>query len=125
VYICIDDPDLPVFYFDPLINAISLCGLTPKNAPLVSHKGSISDPNDADDDEFELPEDILLFLKEKLLENDLTADGIALWWASDLYNRRSGRMRCVQDVPLVLSIARQTRLLRFRCPTRSCSNAST
>ncbi|KIM72136.1 hypothetical protein PILCRDRAFT_16417 [Piloderma croceum F 1598] len=101
VYIRTDDPDLPAFYFDPLINPISLRGFTPKNAPLVSHEDSIFGPNDADDDEFELPEDLLPFLEEKPLENDLTADGIALWWAPDPYIRRSGRMRRAQDIPLV------------------------
>ncbi|KIM74584.1 hypothetical protein PILCRDRAFT_14351 [Piloderma croceum F 1598] len=101
VYIRTDDPDLPAFYFDPLINPISLRGFTPKNAPLISHEDSIFGPNDADDDEFELPEDLLPFLEEKPLGNDLTADGIALWWAPDLYNRRSGHMRRAQDIPLV------------------------
>jgi pre-mRNA-processing factor 8 len=129
VYICTDDPDLPVFYFDSLTDAIFLCGFTPKNALLVSHKGSIFGPNDTDDDEFELPGDLLPFLKEKLVENDMTVDGIAFWWASDPYNRRSGRMRLAQDFCLVkigiLSIARQSRLLRFGCLTRSCSSAST
>ena len=101
MYISIDDPDLPAFYFDPLINPVSLRGFTPKNAPLISREDSIFGPNDADDDEFELPEDLSPFLEEKPLENDLTADGIALWWAPDPYNRRSGRMRRAQDVPLV------------------------
>ena len=41
VYIWTDDPELPAFYFDPLINPISLCGFTPKNAPLVSHEDYI------------------------------------------------------------------------------------
>jgi len=36
VYNCTDDPDLPTFYFDPLINPISLRGATPKNAPFIS-----------------------------------------------------------------------------------------
>jgi hypothetical protein len=36
-----DDPDLPAFYFDPLINPISLRGHTPKNAPLVSHEDEL------------------------------------------------------------------------------------
>ncbi|PPQ67549.1 hypothetical protein CVT26_006850 [Gymnopilus dilepis] len=101
VYIRTDDPDLPAFYFDPLINPISLRGHVPKNAPLVSHEDSIFGPNGADDDDFELPEQVVPFLEDKDLENDLTADGIALWWAPDPYGRRSGRMRRAQDVPLV------------------------
>ena len=54
-----------------------------------------------DDDEFELSEDILPFLEHKPLENYLTADGIALWWAPDPYNHRSGCMKHAQDIPLV------------------------
>jgi pre-mRNA-processing factor 8 len=64
VYICTDDPNLPVFYFDPAINPISLRRFTLKNAPLISHKNSIFNPNNADDDEFELPEDLLPFLED-------------------------------------------------------------
>jgi pre-mRNA-processing factor 8 len=97
VYIRTDDFDLPAFYFDPLINPISLRGFTPKNAPMVSIFGL----NDADEDEFELPEDVLPFLEDKPIENDLTADAIALWRAPDPYNRRSGRKRRAQDIPLV------------------------
>ncbi|KAE9389652.1 PROCN-domain-containing protein [Gymnopus androsaceus JB14] len=84
------DPDLPAFYFDPLINPISL----------LSREDSIFGPNGADDDDFELPEDFNPFPEDKDLENDLTADGIALWWASEPYRRRSGCMRRAQDIPL-------------------------
>lgn len=55
VYIRTDDPDIPAFYFDPLINPISLRVAVPKNAPLVSHEDTIFGPNGAEDDEFELP----------------------------------------------------------------------
>ncbi|KAG0700703.1 NUC071 domain-containing protein [Suillus ampliporus] len=78
VYIRTDDPDLPAFYFDPLINPISLRDATPKNALLVSHEDSIFGPNGAEDDDFELPDVVQSFLEDKPLENDLTADGIAL-----------------------------------------------
>ncbi|KAL4063446.1 hypothetical protein J3A83DRAFT_4047538, partial [Scleroderma citrinum] len=61
VYICMDDPDLPAFYFDPLINPISLHGMTAKNAPLVSHKDIIFGPNDGDNN-FELSEENLNYL---------------------------------------------------------------
>ncbi|KAK7048243.1 NUC071 domain-containing protein [Favolaschia claudopus] len=101
VYIRTDDPDLPAFYFDPLINPISLRGHTAKNAPLVSHEDFVFGLNGADDDSFELPDSVEPFLEDKDLENDLTADGIALWWAPEPYNRRSGRMRRAQDLPLV------------------------
>ncbi|KAL4064613.1 hypothetical protein J3A83DRAFT_4376837 [Scleroderma citrinum] len=100
IYIHMDDPDLLAFYFDPLINPISLHGMKAKNAPLVSHKDIIFGPNDGDND-FELPEEVELFLTDKPLENELTANGIALWWAPDLYNHCLEWMRCAQDVPLV------------------------
>jgi len=37
VYICTDDPDLLAFYFDPLINPISLRRMTAKNVPRQTH----------------------------------------------------------------------------------------
>ncbi|KAG0693638.1 pre-mRNA processing splicing factor 8 [Suillus ampliporus] len=101
VYIRTDDPDLPAFYFDPLINPISLWDATPKNTPLVSHEDSIFGPNSAEDDDFELPDVVQSFLEDKPLENDLTADGIALWWAPEPYNWCSCDMRRAQDIPLV------------------------
>jgi pre-mRNA-processing factor 8 len=74
-----------------------------KNTPLVSHEDSIFGPNDADDDDFVLPPIVEPFLADKIFENDLTADGIALcqWWAPEPYGRRSGHMRRAQDIPLV------------------------
>ena len=101
VYIRTDDPDLPAFYFDPLVNPISLRGATSKNIPFVPHEDAIFGPNGQDDDDFELPEVLVPFLDDKPLENDITADAIALWWAPEPYCRRSGHMRRAQDVPLV------------------------
>ena len=101
VYIRTDDPDLPAFYFDPLVNPISLRGATPKNTPLVSHEDAVFGPNGQDDDDFELPQVLVPILDDKPLENDITADAIALWWAPEPYCRRSGHMRRAQDIPLV------------------------
>ena len=89
MYIHTGDPDLLAFYFNPLIKPISLRGMTAKNVLLVSHKDIIFGPSDANDGDFELPE-VELFLADKPLENDLTAEGITLWWVPDPYNRRSG-----------------------------------
>ena len=58
-------------------------------------------PNGQDDDDFELPEELIPSLDEKPLENDITLDVIALWWASEPYCHRSGHMRRAQDIPLV------------------------
>ena len=62
-----------------LINPISLRGATPNNVLLVSHEDFIFGPDDNDDGDFELPDDVWSFLNDSPLENDLTADGIALW----------------------------------------------
>ena len=94
-----DYPDLPAFNFDPLINPISLCGHLATNATL--HEDSIYGPNSADEDDFRLPPAVEPFLPDKDLENDLTADIAALWWAPEPYGRRSGHMRRAQDIPLV------------------------
>ena len=80
VYIRTDDPDLPAFYFDPLINPVSSRSFVPKVQPLVSHEDAIFGP-DGNEDDFELPEEVEPFLVDKDLENEHTADAIALWWA--------------------------------------------
>lgn len=54
-----------------------------------------------EEDEFELPEGVEAFLGEKKLEEEGTADAIALWWAPYPYGSRSGRTVRAQDVPLV------------------------
>lgn len=103
VYIKTDDPDLPAFYFDPLINPISQRVVAEAHKPLVSHEDAVFGygNEEDDDDEFELPEELEPFLENQPLENELTADAIALYWAPYPYNQRSGRMRRAQDVPMV------------------------
>lgn len=101
VYIKTDDPDLPAFYFDPLINPISQRVVQEAHTPLVSHEDEVFGYGNDEDDEFELPDELEPFLGEKALSNDATADAIALYWAPYPYNRRSGRTRRAQDVPMV------------------------
>ncbi|QRV73384.1 pre-mRNA-processing-splicing factor 8 [Ceratobasidium sp. AG-Ba] len=101
VYICTDDPDIPAFYFDPLVNPISNHAVIPRNAPLVSHEDKVFGLNGADDNEWERPDDVEPFPSDLPLGNDQTADAIALWWTPAPYNTQSGRTRCAQDVPLV------------------------
>ncbi|KAK6296770.1 hypothetical protein J4Q44_G00329120 [Coregonus suidteri] len=90
VFIKTEDPDLPAFYFDPLINPIS-------------HRHSVKsqEPLPEDDEEFELPEYVEPFLKETPLYTDNTANGIALLWAPRPFNLRSGRTRRAIDIPLI------------------------
>ncbi|OCF36708.1 pre-mRNA-processing-splicing factor 8 [Kwoniella heveanensis BCC8398] len=101
VYIKTDDPDLPAFYFDPLINPISQRVVQEAHTPLVSHEDAVFGFGNDEDDDFELPEELEPFLGLQQLENENTADAIALYWAPYPYNMRSGRMRRAQDVPLI------------------------
>lgn len=80
VYIKTEDPDLPAFYFDPLINPIS-------------HRHTVKslDPMPEEED-FLLPEDVSPFLQETALYTDNTANGIALLWAPRPFNMRSGNI---------------------------------
>ncbi len=86
--------------------------------PVLSHEDQVFGPGVDGDDElpdevaFSLPDEIEPFLQDAPLENDLTADAIALWWAPKPYSLRSGRTRRAVDVPLIQpgtsSIAHQT-----------------
>ncbi|CAJ1381669.1 unnamed protein product [Effrenium voratum] len=94
-YIKADDPDLPAFYYDPIINPLPAYRA-------VSHR---SQDQNADDDEdienFTLPEECAPLLEDTPLFTDSTANGITLYWAPRPFNLRSGYMRRAQDVPLV------------------------
>ncbi|KMU89052.1 pre-mRNA processing splicing factor 8 [Coccidioides immitis H538.4] len=99
VYVRTDDPNLPAFYFDPVINPISSRSVAPKNIT-VSHEDQIFGPGN-DEDDFELPGDIEPFLADEELYTSETASAISLWWAPYPFDRRSGKMVRAQDVPLV------------------------
>ncbi|RAK75646.1 U4/U6-U5 snRNP complex subunit PRP8 [Aspergillus fijiensis CBS 313.89] len=98
VYVRTEDPNLPAFYFDPVINPISSRSVAPKNIT-VSHEDEIF--GDGDEDDFELPGDFEPFFGDDELYTPDTASAIALWWAPHPFNKRSGKMVRAQDVPLV------------------------
>ncbi|KAN0069555.1 PROCN (NUC071) domain containing protein [Elaphomyces granulatus] len=100
VYIRSEDPNLPAFYFDPVINPISSRSVAPRNVT-VSPEDEIFGPGNNEDDDFKLPEDMEPFLTDEELYTSETASAIALWWAPYPFDRRSGRMVRAQDVPLV------------------------
>ncbi|KAJ3360175.1 Pre-mRNA-processing-splicing factor 8 [Kappamyces sp. JEL0680] len=100
VYIRAEDPDLPAFYYDPLINPISSRSL--QTDQLVTQEDELFGDQDVDDS-FILPEGIDPFLNELELETDTTASAIELYWAPHPFNKRSGRTRRAIDVPLVKS----------------------
>ncbi|EEH11039.1 mRNA splicing protein PRP8 [Histoplasma capsulatum G186AR] len=93
------DPNLPAFYFDPVINPISSRSVAPKNIT-VSHEDHIFGAGN-DEDEFTLPGNAEPFLADEELYTSETASAIALWWAPYPFDRRSGKMVRAQDVPLV------------------------
>mmetsp|Transcript_28524 Transcript_28524/g.46221 ORF Transcript_28524/g.46221 Transcript_28524/m.46221 type:complete len:2342 (+) Transcript_28524:3-7028(+) len=94
VYIKNDDPDLPSFYYDPLINPISYRGGKGRKDEEAAYSV-------AEDDDFKLPEGIEPFLKETPLYTSNTTSGIALYWAVRPFNARSGKTRRAIDIPLV------------------------
>jgi len=100
VYIKTDDPDLPAFYFDPLINPISQRVVQEAHTPLVSHEDEVFGYGN-DEDDFEMPDELEAFMQTKDISNENTADAIALYWAPYPYNMRSGRTRRAQDIPMV------------------------
>ena len=99
VYVRAEDPSLPAFYFDPVINPISSRAVAPKNLT-ISHEDEIFGDG-SEDEEFSLPGNMEPFLADEELYTSETASAIALWWAPYPFDRRSGKMVRAQDVPLV------------------------
>ncbi|KAL4873299.1 hypothetical protein BDV12DRAFT_160788 [Aspergillus spectabilis] len=99
VYVRTDDPNLPAFYFDPVINPISSRSVAPKNIT-ISHEDELFGIGENEDD-FELPAEAEPFFDDEELYTPETASAIALWWAPHPFNKRSGKMVRAQDVPLV------------------------
>ncbi|OUS43523.1 NUC071 domain-domain-containing protein [Ostreococcus tauri] len=94
MFIKTEDPDLPAYYYDPLIHPIAFYRSN-------KDKASTSQDDDESDEEFQLPVGIEPFLEETPLYTENTASGIALLYAPRPFNLRSGRMRRAMDVPLV------------------------
>ncbi|XP_055343640.1 pre-mRNA-processing-splicing factor 8 [Paramacrobiotus metropolitanus] len=102
VFIKTEDPDLPAFYFDPLINPVT----SSKTGAARSSEVALDDL-----EEFELPEMVQPLLQEAPLYTDNTANGIGLLWAPRPFNMRSAMTRRAIDVPLVKNWYRE------HCPT--------
>ncbi|MCJ1294713.1 pre-mRNA-splicing factor 8 [Xylographa carneopallida] len=100
VYVNAEDPNLPAFYFDPVINPISSRSVAPKNLT-VSHEDEIFGFGNSEDEEFKLPGNMEPFLADEELYTSETSSAIKLWWAPFPFDRRSGKMVRAQDVPLV------------------------
>ncbi|KAL5034098.1 pre-mRNA-splicing factor 8 [Batrachochytrium dendrobatidis] len=100
VYIRSDDPDLPAFYFDPIINPIS--SRTLQTGPSNSFEDEIFGDED-EDSNFVLPDSVNPFLEHLPLYTDSTASAIELYWAPHPFDKRSGKMRRAEDIPLIKS----------------------
>lgn len=101
-YVKAEDPDLPAFYFDPVVNPIS--AFRTHDPSSSSSKMDLDHEEDDQleaDEEFELPLGINPILSDTPLYNDHTANGIALYWAPRPFSLRTGRTRRAIDVPLV------------------------
>ncbi|KAF9955495.1 Pre-mRNA-processing-splicing factor 8 [Mortierella alpina] len=103
VHIPAEDPDLPAFYFDPIINPITTRNTKAPNQEVSTEDALFGDADEDDEDDFKLPDEVEPFLAEEALYTDNTANGIGLYWAPHPFNKRSGRMRRAQDIPLVQS----------------------
>ena len=119
-YIKADDPDLPAFYFDPIINPISAFRSERKmingskdnfnhakneynsnNDNHDNYAAATYDPYGLDDMDLPLPEDFFPILDEEPLYTDSTSLGITLYWSPKPFNKRSGHSRRAYDIPLV------------------------
>ncbi|KAK6912228.1 Pre-mRNA-processing-splicing factor 8, U6-snRNA-binding [Dillenia turbinata] len=92
MYIKTEDPDLPAFYYDPLIHPITAVNKDRREKKLYEEE---------DDDDFSLPEGVEPLLDGLSLYTDTTAAGISLLFAPRPFNMRSGRTRRAEDIPLV------------------------
>ena len=93
-FIKVEDPDLPAFYFDPII--------TPISAFRMGRGADAPTDEELDlDDSFELPESVAPMLDSTPLYTENTAPGMALVFAPRPFNMRSGLCRRALDVPLV------------------------
>lgn len=84
-----DDPDLPAFYFDPVLNPMSSRGFDDED-----------DGDDHEESEFSVP-GLRPVLDGVELTNENTAGAIGLWNAGYPFNLRSGKMVRAQDVALI------------------------
>jgi pre-mRNA-processing factor 8 len=100
VYIRADDPELPAFYYDPLINPISSRAL--ETDQIVTLEDELFGDGD-EDESFVLPEGVDPYLNHLDLTTENTVSAIELYWAPHPFNKRSGRTRRAIDVPLVKS----------------------
>ena len=94
MYIKTEDPDLPAYYYDPLIHPIAFYKTEGGKKPQAEDE-------EEEEDDFDMPDEMEPLLHNVPLYTDNTASGIALLWAPRPFNLRSGQMRRAIDIPLV------------------------
>ena len=109
-YVKADDPDLPVFYYDPIINPMSNVGKarrsrTGRDRRQGQDQESMDIDKEEEEDDYDLnmPTSFGAMFKDTPLSSETTAEGIALYWAPEPYCRRSGRSKRAFDIPLINS----------------------
>ncbi|CAF1810014.1 unnamed protein product [Brassica napus] len=100
MYVKTEDPDLPAFYYDPLIHPIS-SNTNKERRKRKFYDDDGDDEDEDEDDDFTLPEGVEPLLKDTKLYTDTTSAGISLLFAPRPFNMRSGRTRRSEDIPLV------------------------
>lgn len=99
-YIKAEDPELPAFYFDPVVNPISAFRSERRDkGKAVAAFDEVEEEEGLE--EFTLPEGMTPILDDTPLYTENTANGIALYFAPRPFNMRSGHTRRAVDVPLV------------------------
>src|SRR3990167_6651091 len=110
VYVKTETPDLPAFYFDPILHPIPAY----KSDSLQSNKSKFQfthenqEPEDLELEDEEFSElfsklEVEPLLAEEPLYTDSTTDAIALFHSPKPFNQRSGKTRRAIDIPLVNS----------------------
>ena len=97
-YIKTEDPELPAFYFDPVVNPISAFRTERKDKGKSAGGVAVFDDEDEEED-FELPPEMAPILDDTPLYTENTANGIALCFAPRPFN-----MRCVRTVRWAFAI---------------------
>ncbi|KCV67421.1 pre-mRNA-processing-splicing factor 8 [Fonticula alba] len=120
LYFYPEDANLPAYHFDRSINPLVTSQFD------IDHENAFADEIFQEDEAFELPEAVASagidaerwrgtggsdlgplpegfgpLLADKPLATERTADGLALYWAPHPFDKRSGRTRRAQDVPLI------------------------
>lgn len=114
MYIKTEDPDLPAFYYDPLIHPIPAYKSERGETGFRQNGDETADDayeGDFDEDGFVLPDDVQPLLFSSPLYTDNTAAGIALLWAPEPFNLRSGYTKRAFDIALVANWYKE------RCPS--------